>query len=725
MRGDPDLTNPHILPAKEGGHDKTSSVDDYLRGRQVYAVEQNVERGLISFIIAAAASVIFLYAYYPYVSVCWFASVLLANTTRILLARRVSRKAPVPISRETLRRYLIWSIVSSAIMLSFPIWIIMHESGLAFAFMLALSVGTFWSASFVHAPVFPCSVAFMVTELVLAGLAAASNPSWDNLVLFVLFAIGVASGYSLIRQHSETFKDSILQEVTLAKQNEVIGILLREHEDQSSDWLWQTDSELRIVQPSLRFATAFGHAPEEITGRNLIAILRERLQPRSEQAALDLLRKMQENRSFRDHVVPLAVDGEARWFSISGRAVLGPENRPSGFRGVMSDVSASQQAQQQVRHLALYDGLTDLPNRSNFSTALDAAQTSGRPFALLSIDLDGFKPINDSYGHPTGDALLVQISHRLASVASTNDLVARFGGDEFMMLTFDCEPDAVEALCLALLDAIGTHVEIDRFELSVGASIGVAFAPKDGATSTDLLKNADAALYRAKRDGRGTFRFFGAEMDLQVQARNRLAHDLRLALSRSELRLVYQPFIDTRAGVVTGCEALIRWYHPERGLISPADFIPLAEATGLIVPIGDWVIKEACQEAVQWPASRRVAVNISAVQFRDHDLPERIRSILLATGLSPSRLEIEVTESLLVDEVSATLDILMRIRALGVRVALDDFGTGYSSLGYLRVFPFDKIKIDKSFIGEIAERDDCKIIVRSEDDSHCRRRGDR
>jgi diguanylate cyclase (GGDEF)-like protein/PAS domain S-box-containing protein len=691
-----------------------SSVDDYLRGRQVYAVEQNVERGLISFAVAAAVSVLFFFHSYPLSSVCWFAAVVVVSAIRISLARRSTSKPPVMLSENRLWLYMSWSVLSAVTMLSFPSWIIMHESGLKFAFMLALSIGTFWSASFVHAPVFRSAMAFMLSELLVTGIAAASTgPTTDNLVLFVLYAIAVGSGSSLIRQQSKAFRDSVLQEMTLAKQNEVIGLLLREHEDQSSDWLWQTDAEMRIVLPSPRFASAFGQSPEALEGRSLELVLADRLQPKNAPAVADLLTKLRENRSFRDHVVPITVGGTQRWFSISGRPIPGRDACFIGFRGVMSDVSASQQAEQQVRHLALYDGLTDLPNRSNFSSALEAAQQSGRPFALLSIDLDGFKPINDCYGHPAGDAFLVEISRRLAQVASATGLVARFGGDEFMMLTFDCEPDRVEALCLQLLKEIEAPVDIERFELTVGASIGVVFAPKDGLTSTDLLKNADAALYRAKRDGRGTFRFFGAEMDLQVQARNRLAHDLRQALARKELRLVFQPFIDAKTGMVTGCEALVRWQHAEKGTISPADFIPLAEATGLIVPMGDWILEEACRTAALWPAPRRVAVNVSPVQFRDHDLPERILAILLRTGLPPSRLEIEVTESLLVEDVSAALDILRRIRALGVRIALDDFGTGYSSLGYLRVFPFDKIKIDKSFVAEIAERADCQIIVRA------------
>ncbi len=713
--GDGDLSMPGMQSADNAPSGSMSDVDDYLRGRQVYAVEQNVERGLISFTLAAAISVLFFFQTYPVSSLCWFAAVVVIGTIRIALARRTTRGPPVLLPERKLWFYASWSVLSAFTMLSFPSWMIMHESGLKFAFMLALSIGTFWSASFVHAPVFRSAMAFMLTALLATGIAAASTgPTFDNLVLFVLYAIAVGSGSSLIRQHSKAFRDSVLQEMTLAKQNEVIGLLLREHEDQSSDWLWQTDAQRRIVFPSPRFASAFGHAPEAMEGQHLGLMLEDRLRPENASAVTDLLAKLQANRSFRDHVVPITIEGAQRWFAISGRPIPGAGGLFTGFRGVMSDVTASQQAEQQVRHLALYDALTDLPNRTNFSSALEAAQQSGRPFALLSIDLDGFKPINDCYGHPAGDAFLVEIAGRLAQAASApTSLVARFGGDEFTMLTFDCEPDRVEALCLEVLKRVEAHVEIDRFELSVGASIGVVFAPRDGLTSTDLLKNADAALYRAKRDGRGTFRIFGAEMDLQVQTRNRLAHDLRQALARKELQLVFQPFIDASTGVVTGCEALVRWHHAERGTISPADFIPLAEATGLIVPMGDWIMEEACRTAVLWPDARRVAVNVSPVQFRDRDLPDRILAILLRTGLPPSRFEIEVTESLLVEDVSGALDILRRIRALGVRIALDDFGTGYSSLGYLRVFPFDKIKIDKSFIADLSDRPDCQIIVRA------------
>ncbi len=249
--------------------------------------------------------------------------------------------------------------------------------------------------------------------------------------------------------------------------------------------------------------------------------------------------------------------------------------------------------------------------------------------------------------------------------------------------------------------------------MTIGVSIGVAFAPADGETASALIKNADAALYRAKDEGRGTFRFYEMEMDRRLQERHRLVQDLRSALTREELVLHYQPYICTRTGRVSGCEALLRWHHPERGMIAPADFIPAAEQSGLIVPIGAWILGEACRAAIRWPADRRVSVNISPVQFRDRELPRTILAALTAAGLSPSRLEIEVTETVLIDDVTVALDTLRQIRALGVRVALDDFGTGYSSLSYLRMFPFDKIKIDRSFVQELTTRRDNQVIVQA------------
>ncbi|MGE7369027.1 putative bifunctional diguanylate cyclase/phosphodiesterase [Neorhizobium sp. NPDC001467] len=687
---------------------------DYLRGLQVHAVEQNISRGLIAFSVAAAVSTLFFYDSYSAQSITWLVLALIMTAVRIRIARRAAGRPPRPLSEKQLRPYAVWCVISASVMMSFPSWIIMEEDGLAFAFMLSLCLGTFWSASFVHAPVLRSSASFMTTQLVVTGIAMVlRGPTLDNIILLCLFVIGVGSAYALIKQHSKTFSQSVLQQIALEKQNEVIGLLLRDHEEQSSDWLWQTDELIAIMSPSPQFAAAFGRSQGEMVSLPLEALFRNAEGAVASTGVATLIDHINAGKSFRDHVVSLVVDGVPRWFSVSGRAVTNELGAIVGHRGVMSDVTSAKQAERQIRHLALHDGLTQLPNRTQFSGALEEACRSGKPFALLSIDLDGFKPINDTYGHPIGDAFLMQISKQISSAGGSKGLVARIGGDEFMVLSFDVDHERLEENCRWILGAVATPVEIKGFELSVGASIGIALAPNHGATATELLKNVDAALYRAKRDGRGTFRFFEPAMDLQLQARNRLAHDLRLATHRGELRLLYQPFVDAASGAVTGCEALVRWHHPSLGVISPVEFIPLAEATGLIVSVGDWILQEACRTAASWPANRRVAVNLSAVQFRDRDLPDRILATLLASGLAPERLEVEVTESLLIDDVAAAIDILRRIRALGVRVALDDFGTGYSSLGYLRQFPFNKIKIDRSFVMEIANRNDCKVIVQA------------
>jgi diguanylate cyclase (GGDEF)-like protein len=411
--------------------------------------------------------------------------------------------------------------------------------------------------------------------------------------------------------------------------------------------------------------------------------------------------------------VPTSIEDSPRWFTVSGRPLYSKTGVFTGYRGVMGDVTIAKLAEAKVVHLAHHDALTDLPNRTQLIAELRRALQTGREFAVLSIDLDGFKPVNDRFGHPTGDALLVELAQRLRALVDPSDVVARFGGDEFVVHTTGCRPGQVESLCEALLKAAAAPFLINGAAVVVGASIGVAFAPADGMQEDDLLQSADAALYRAKQSGRGTYRFFSAEMDHQLQQRQMLLQDLRTALSHNQLVLHYQPFINAGTGGVTGCEALLRWQHPQRGLISPADFIPLAEETGLIVPIGSWVIEEACREAAGWGGNQRVSVNVSPVQFRDRELPLRIAEALERTGLEPSRLEVEVTETVLVKDAEAARVILEDIRALGVRIALDDFGTGYSSLSYLRSFPFDKIKIDRSFVDKLDQRPDSQVIVRA------------
>ena len=380
------------------------------------------------------------------------------------------------------------------------------------------------------------------------------------------------------------------------------------------------------------------------------------------------------------------------------------------------DLRARRKAEGQIAFLAHHDPLTGLANRASFRERFDQelkrAKASGGRLAVLCLDLDRFKEINDALGHPVGDALLRAVAGRLGSCVREVDTVARLGSDEFAILLADTDrPDDAVVLARRIVEVVGAPYTLDGQRVSVGVSIGICFAPGDGTSSDKLIKNADVALDRAKADGRGTWRFFEIEMDIRLQARRALELDLREALAKGEFKLHYQAIYDFRARRITGFEALVRWIHPTRGLVSPGDFIAVAEEIGLIVPLGAWCLKTACREAMRWPDGIKVAVNVSAVQFRDEIVVDSVREALAASRLPPERLELEITESVLLKDNVATLATLNALRGLGVRIAMDDFGTGYSSLSYLRSFPFDKIKIDQSFVRDITpEAESCPIV---------------
>jgi diguanylate cyclase (GGDEF)-like protein len=373
--------------------------------------------------------------------------------------------------------------------------------------------------------------------------------------------------------------------------------------------------------------------------------------------------------------------------------------------------------EQRITQLAFNDVLTGLPNRTMFQQQLEhlfrASEGNNGLFALHCLDLDQFKVINDTLGHPAGDALLVEAGQRVTR-AARGQFVARLGGDEFVVLqTVGGDRNAIDRLAFEILEMMAQPVVIDGNEVVPSTSIGIAIAPHDGGDSGTLLRNADLALYRAKEAGRGTYAFFEESLNQRAQQRRQLESDLRLAVERGEFELHYQPLFDLDQNRICSFEALLRWNHPKRGLVSPGEFVPIAEDTGLIVPIGAWVVREACTRAAGWPDRIRVAVNVSAVQFHRGALQETILRALADSGLAPARLEVEITESIFLEGGEATLKLLHSLRALGVRVALDDFGTGYSSLSYLQSFPFDKLKIDRSFIQNLLTREGASAIVRA------------
>ncbi len=405
---------------------------------------------------------------------------------------------------------------------------------------------------------------------------------------------------------------------------------------------------------------------------------------------------------------------------LSGGQFIAISHQPmldGGSVAIHEDITERREVDAKIAHMAHHDALTDLPNRLRFRDAMEAAlkgTQQGRIVSILCLDLDHFKTVNDTLGHPVGDALLQAVAGRLRGCVRKNDLVARLGGDEFAVVQADSEqPVGATMLAERIIAALSAPFEVQGHHVSIGVSIGIAMAPGDGDTADQLIKNADMAMYQAKEAGRGTYHFFEAGMDAKMQERRALELDLRKAIENDELELYYQPLIRLETDEISGCEALIRWQHPTRGLVPPADFIPLAEEIGLIGVIGNWVLNRACADAMTWPAHIKVAVNLSPLQFKNNALVLQVIGALGKSGLPGTRLELEITETVMLHDTESTVAMLNDLRAIGVRISMDDFGTGYSSLGYLRKFPFDKIKIDRSFIQDLAGNPDSIAIVRA------------
>jgi len=413
----------------------------------------------------------------------------------------------------------------------------------------------------------------------------------------------------------------------------------------------------------------------------------------------------------------IALDGRRFPAEVCGR-ILELSDGSQGQILAFRDVTARKQAESQLQHQALHDPLTDLPNRRLFhelaGKVLAKAQRQSGQFAVFALDLDSFKMINDLYGHGGGDRLLVELATRIQQNLRGSDIVARFGGDEFAVIeTGPSQPNNAAMLAERLIDQISAPIQLDDTEVVVAASIGIALYPHDGRTIEELVRNADTAMYRAKADGKGIFRFFEPQMNDALEARRTLEGRLRRAIANGELTVAYQPIVDSRTRLPEGFEALGRWVDEKLGSVSPADFIPVAEETGLIIPLGEHVLRTACRDAVAWPVPLRVAVNLSAIQFRRPGLAPMVESILHETGLSGDRLELEITESILIDNRDQVLETLRALKALGIRISMDDFGTGYSSLSYLQSFPFDKIKIDRVFVSDLSDGSQNAPIVRA------------
>ncbi|MFY7856231.1 MAG: putative bifunctional diguanylate cyclase/phosphodiesterase [Rubrivivax sp.] len=583
-----------------------------------------------------------------------------------------------------------------------------------------------------------CAGGFVLATLPLAGLAyvlvlgsgglaalALSSLALAPLIgaLLLLYCGIVAAG---VRTSGRLFGANLVAEAAAERQNEVIALLLRDFEEHASDLLWEIDRLGRLRHASARLSEFFGLPPAALAQQPALELLAAQL-PDDEESRqhLDALRaRLHEGAPFRDLALPTRRGRRTLWWSLSAKPLLDEQGRPNGWRGVATDITAARLANRQLSWLAHNDPLTGLANRHQLRTHLaaqlavqlavpPAAQpgADAPPLAVFCLDLDHFKLINDTLGHSVGDALLQAVGERLRGVTRGSELVARLGGDEFAVVA-PVDAREAEQLGQRLLASLRVPCEVQGLQIAAHASVGVALAPRDGQDVDALLGHADLALYAAKAAGRNELRFFEPSMAASTRRRVVLEQALRHALARGELSLAYQPQVTIDDWQVTGFEALARWNHPELGAVSPAEFIPVAEDAGLMPALGEWVLAQACRDAVDWPQPLRVSVNVSPAQALGSQFVERVLATASQAGLSASRLELEITETVLLKEIGPTREALAALRSAGVRIALDDFGTGYSALAYLRRFAFDTLKIDRSFVRELATRGDARAIVK-------------
>ena len=641
------------------------------------------------------------------VVIAWAALVLFAN---FVSYRQAKAAATYGIGRSV-RARATWLAVAEAVGLA-SLWSALP--GYAFAtepaqvqVVIGGAIAAMTGAAIALAAVPAAAIAWIVTLTLFFCIAFyIGSAHLDPKIAATFVLISGASAFSVARLTRWTYAQ--LKAVANATtEAESVRSLLDEYEQRGVGWLWELDSENRVVYISSRMPALLGRSASQLIGHSLPAAL-------GGNGALG--RALLSRQPFANLEMDLQTRSGTRWISLAGDPIVDAAGQFQGYRGVGQDVTEVKKNQERLTNLANHDMLSGLPNRGRvrhlLAEALSGAAGVEAPCAILFLDLDGFKPVNDTFGHPKGDAVLKIVAKRLERVVGKAGHVGRMGGDEFAIVIKEAPSrQMVEALAGRVIDAVAEPYRLDKAEIRIGVSIGCAFGPADGQSVDDLIQKADLALYQAKANGRGRCCFFSAAMQNEAEDRLRLEQDLMAGIGAGQLRLLYQPLINAADQSLMGFEALIRWHHPVRGMVPPNAFIPLAEESGLIVELGEWVIEEACRAAACWPDNITVAVNISAKQLTSTALPNMIGDALGRHRIPPNRLELEVTESIFMSDSPHALDVLKRLRALGVGIALDDFGTGYSSLGYLNKAVFHKLKIDGSFVREAgANRETVAII---------------
>jgi diguanylate cyclase (GGDEF)-like protein/PAS domain S-box-containing protein len=558
----------------------------------------------------------------------------------------------------------------------------------------------------------PLVIGAMSTMLTLEG-----TPEFGVQAILLMGFAFITGGVAL--NHASAFAAQHASETLVQERGEIIGLLLRDFEQRTSDWIWGFDADGAINRMSAGFNLATGVGDEALMGADFVHFLRC-ITPADDPLLVHVERDVRKRQAFQDVELRVTAGGQERWWSLTGKPAFDGAGNYLGYIGTGSDVTERKLAEYRITMLAHHDPMTGLLNRSKFTEQLNSCvarlERYGTPFSVMFLDLEQFKAVNDARGHLVGDKALTRVAHRIQAMVRETDLAARLGGDDFaILLPNDSNVDGLGRLAMRLIEEIKRPIVIDGEPVSIGVSVGVVMAPLNGNQADEILRHADMALQRAKTGGRSVFRFLESQVDWEARDRRLLEVELGDALRKGELVLYYQPQVSADDATPTGFEALVRWNHPVRGLVPPAEFIPVAEQSGLITEIGDWTIMQACQTAAAWPEHLTVAVNLSAKHFRRSDIALAVKRALAVSGLAAWRLEIEITEGLLMEDPEAVIDKLEQIRSLGVTIAMDDFGTGYSSLSHLLKFPFDKVKIDRSFVSASGEdevaRDFLKAIA--------------
>lgn len=605
-----------------------------------------------------------------------------------------------------------------------------------------ISIGMLCAGSFALSTVPKAAIIYTLILGIGCELTVLRNPSlqrWDLALLLFVYCMVVTAA---VITSARTFGARLMAEANAAQQQQLVSLLLHDFETHASDWLWELDSLGHLHNPSSRLAQLWGKSLTTLTQHQFIELFERPdgdIDDEGKTALALLTERLRQGQPFRNLAILHLVNGAPRWWQLTAKPLLDVNGKPCGWRGVGSDITERRNANSEMNRLANYDALTGLANRYQFNNRLQQLGSSLRAqdkcFALMFLDLDNFKTVNDSLGHGVGDKVLQAVAQRLQLSIRHGDLLARLGGDEFALISKG-EDSLQNAGLIAqrLLSCFHEPCQVDGLNLQIGCSIGIVLSPIHSDQPDNLLKNADMALYAAKSAGRNTYFFYETGMALSAQKRLNSLNDMRHVLESvpcikqlatgvstgfrwdsemklPEFELFFQPQVTLSNEKIIGFEALVRWRHPKHGLIPPAEFIPIAEESNMIIPLGIWVLIESCRMASRWPENWRLAVNISASQFSHGSLMQVVKRALELSGLNPARLELEITESLLIQDALSTRTTLNELRAMGIRVALDDFGTGYSSLAYLRNFPLNQLKIDRSFVAALQDDSSARAIV--------------